>query len=90
MWKYRHHRTVFDSSEQSKLVQPVESHLVTRKGEVERKLGLVRRWLDRHELRGAVLAGADAIAWVTDGTTTAIERGIAVQPLRLVSAVQPA
>jgi Xaa-Pro dipeptidase len=75
---------VFDISEQGELVQPVASPLVTRKDEVERKLALVRRWLDEHELGGVVLAGADAIAWVTDGTTTAIERGIAVQPLRLV------
>ncbi len=75
---------MFDISEQTEFLQPVERDPATRKDEVERKLGLVRSWLQEHELTGVVLAGTDAIAWVTDGTTTAIERGAAVQPLRLV------
>jgi Xaa-Pro dipeptidase len=75
---------VFDISEQSELVQPGEIRVEARRDEVERKLGLVRSWLEERGLAGVVLAGADAIAWVTDGLTTPIERGAAIQPLRVV------
>jgi Xaa-Pro aminopeptidase len=55
-----------------------------RRGEVEEKLRILRRWLERESLAGVVLGGVDAVAWLSAGLTTPVERGVAVGPLRLV------
>ena len=55
-----------------------------RRDEVDAKLLALRAWLDRRSLAAAVLGGADAVAWATAGLTSAVERGAAVGPLRLV------
>ena len=55
-----------------------------RRDEVDAKLRSLREWLDRRSLAAAVLSGADAVAWATAGLTSAVERGAAVGPLRLI------
>ena len=52
--------------------------------EVADKLRSVRSWLEERGVPGVVLAGVDAVAWLTAGLTTPIERGAVVGPLRLV------
>lgn len=56
----------------------------TRRGEVDAKLRSLREWLGQRSLAAAVLSGADAVAWATAGLTSAVERGAATGPLRLV------
>ena len=58
--------------------------VAARRNEVDAKLVALREWLGERALAAAVLGGADAIAWATAGLTSAVERGAAVGPLRLV------
>jgi len=69
---------VFAATEQS------DVDVTSRQVEVDDKLRSVRSWLDDRGVAGVVLAGADAVAWLTAGLTTPIERGAPVGPLRLV------
>jgi Xaa-Pro dipeptidase len=66
--------------------EPMEmvNELAARRGEVDAKLIALREWLGRRSLAAAVLSGADAVAWATAGLTSAVERGAAVGPLRLI------
>jgi Xaa-Pro aminopeptidase len=69
---------VFATTEQSDI------SVASRREEVARKLERVRSWLEQNALAGVVLAGVDAVAWLSAGLTTPIERGALVGPLRLV------
>jgi Xaa-Pro aminopeptidase len=71
---------VFGIDEQRKSID----ELTARRGEVDAKLRSLREWLGWRSLAAAVLSGADAVAWATAGLTSAVERGAAVGPLRLV------
>src|SRR4030081_196186 len=59
-------------------------HGTSQQQEVDAKLALVRALLERRGLDAVVLSGADAVAWVTGGITSPIERGVPVSPLWLV------
>ena len=69
---------MFAATEQS------DVDVASRQDEVEEKLRSVRSWLDDRGVVGVVLAGVDAVAWLTAGLTTPVERGASVGPLRLV------
>ncbi len=56
----------------------------SRQDEIEEKLRRVRSWLAGQPVEGVVLAGVDAVAWLTAGLTSPVERGAALGPLRLV------
>ena len=97
--EYRQHRTVFDTDEQSSTgaqganqevpsplarSQLVQSQLdQLRRDEVDKKLRVVRSWLDENGVAGIVLGGVDAVAWLSGGLTTPVERGAPLGPLRL-------
>jgi Xaa-Pro aminopeptidase len=59
-------------------------HGTSQRQEVDAKLARVRGLLERRSLDAVVLSGADAVAWVTGGITSPIERGVSVSPLWLV------
>jgi Xaa-Pro aminopeptidase len=59
-------------------------HGTSQRQEVDAKLARVRALLERRSLDAVVLSGADAVAWVTGGITSPIERGVPVSPLWLV------
>ena len=59
-------------------------HGTSQRQEVDAKLARVRGLLERRSLDAVVLSGADAVAWVTGGITSPIERGVPVSPLWLV------
>src|SRR5260370_23231084 len=59
-------------------------HGTSQRQEVDAKLARVRGLLERRSLDAVVLSGADAVAWVTVGITSPIERGVSVSPLWLV------
>ncbi len=70
-------------------VETVEGRSARRE-EVDAKLLALREWLGERTLTAAVLGGADAVAWATAGLTSAVERGAAVGPLRLVVTAEAA
>jgi len=70
---------MFGMAEQSSVVAPM-----SRRDEVEWKLGLLRGLLERLELDAVVLDAPGHVAWVTGGVTNRIEPGSSVSPLRIV------
>lgn len=56
----------------------------SRDHEVEAKLALVRRLIDRRSLPAVALTGADAVAWLGDGLTDTIEPGNPASPVWLI------
>jgi Xaa-Pro dipeptidase len=56
----------------------------SRRDEVERKLALVRDWLDRRGRPAVALTTHASVAWLTAGLTNPIDRGDPTSPLWLV------
>jgi Xaa-Pro aminopeptidase len=63
--------------------EQVSSRLASRQDEVAAKVRLLREWLVEAGERGIVLGGADAVAWITGGLTSPVERGAPAGPLRI-------
>ncbi len=58
--------------------------VTSRQDEVEAKLALIRAWLDRRGLPGVVLTRPAAVAWLSAGLTSPIDRSDPASPLWLV------